>query len=899
MTDPDFPNHGTHDIPEELVPSIPEQASSQKTETPSMENSSQIESARYRRGGMIFAMVWFFIMLVGSLFMAVNARKPGAIWQETILAIVYMMTTIIALFSFSLFRAGRMKIARTWLIASAYLAIFLSAILQYSGTASIAMSIVMPIGFSAGLGFLSLPILQAKRLIYVSFGLSVFCIILSFIPLPFRGVDTPSRDLGTPIGFVFGVLVIVLILTQTRPAVMWFMNQPIRTKLIGLIAGLSLLTVGVLFSININDTRELLITNAVDEMSSLASSQADVYAEMLADRVNTMNAFAMVAANSPVLTAQNEAYQGSSGSTQTQIEEKDSQWATASDYDALIRGVLANDLAFTAKRFKEINRQMFIEVFITDRYGANVAAADRTSNYYQADEDWWQAAYNGGQGAVYIGDIEYDANADVWGFNIAVPIFSQTTNEVVGILRTTALFDQFFSVMGKALSETASANIVFPSGLALDEEGNLHILAEGELGTTIRKGELYLEMPEMQARLSENELQTLANYVVNPSDTGVGAPLFTKYCSSCHINNIPSVANFDQAYETITSGGHHATTPVGSEDLYTASVALSSNIYPFVGNTGWRIIIYEPESSIIVPVRQQTTTSILIALGLAVVIGGAAVFIARRITNPITNLTHLARELASGNYNVLAEVTTTDEVGQLSSAFNTMASEVALRDKTLAARARAAETSAQVSRRLSTILNRDQLVTEVVEQLQQAFGYYHAHIYLVDENTRDLVMVGGTGEPGRQMLAAGHKIPWGRGLTGRAAESNAVVLVPDTSQEEDWLPNPLLPETKAEIAVPIALGDRVLGVLDVQHNEVGGLGENDQTMLVSIAGQVAIALQNVHLMEDAQNHARRQSLIYEITQRIQGATSVKDAMQIAVREVGRALDVEETVVKLS
>jgi PAS domain S-box-containing protein len=112
-------------------------------------------------------------------------------------------------------------------------------------------------------------------------------------------------------------------------------------------------------------------------------------------------------------------------------------------------------------------------------------------------------------------------------------------------------------------------------------------------------------------------------------------------------------------------------------------------------------------------------------------------------------------------------------------------------------------------------------------------------------------MAGGTGEAGREMLARGHTIPLERGLVGRAAHANAPVLVPDTAGEPGWLPNPLLPETKAEIAVPITIGETVLGVLDVQHNIVNGLTQEDVTLLQSIANQVAVAIQNARQYEQA------------------------------------------------
>lgn len=213
-------------------------------------------------------------------------------------------------------------------------------------------------------------------------------------------------------------------------------------------------------------------------------------------------------------------------------------------------------------------------------------------------------------------------------------------------------------------------------------------------------------------------------------------------------------------------------------------------------------------------------------------------------------------------------------------------------------RTRALETSAAVSRQLSTLLDQSQLVHEVVEQLRDAFSYYHVHIFLWDEALGALRMVGGTGEAGKAMLVMGHALRPDQGLVGRAFSTNRPVIVPDVTQDPGWLPNRLLPDTRAELAVPITYGGEVMGVLDAQDSEVNGLGPDDSQLLQTIAGQLAVALRNARLLAQIQQEAEQAALINAINRKIAQTTDIDGAMRVAVTELSRALEARESAVRL-
>ncbi len=162
-------------------------------------------------------------------------------------------------------------------------------------------------------------------------------------------------------------------------------------------------------------------------------------------------------------------------------------------------------------------------------------------------------------------------------------------------------------------------------------------------------------------------------------------------------------------------------------------------------------------------------------------------------------------------------------------------------------RGRQVQVSTEVAQEIAAASALDELFWRVVDLVQARFGYYYVQVYTLEDD--ELKLQAGSGEVGRRLREAGHKIMLSNPLSiiAQAAQTAVSVLVPDVTQETKWLPNIWLPATRCELAIPIQLRHRVLGVLDVQHHTVGGLTTEDQLLLAGLCGQIAIALEYRHV----------------------------------------------------
>ena len=193
------------------------------------------------------------------------------------------------------------------------------------------------------------------------------------------------------------------------------------------------------------------------------------------------------------------------------------------------------------------------------------------------------------------------------------------------------------------------------------------------------------------------------------------------------------------------------------------------------------------------------------------------------------------------------------------------------------------ETAAQIARDISGSLNLDELLKKAVNFIHERFNLYHASIFLIDLPGEFAVIRESTGEAGSQMKRAGHKLGVGsKSVVGYVAGRGEALVVNDTAKDATYYANPLLPETRAEAAIPFKVGERIVGVLDVQSIHAYAFTEDNLRTLQILADQLAIAVVNSELFAETQEHLSQHRLLHHITSTAASGTTLEEALDSAV-----------------
>jgi PAS domain S-box-containing protein len=161
--------------------------------------------------------------------------------------------------------------------------------------------------------------------------------------------------------------------------------------------------------------------------------------------------------------------------------------------------------------------------------------------------------------------------------------------------------------------------------------------------------------------------------------------------------------------------------------------------------------------------------------------------------------------------------------------------------------------SAEIGTVITSTLDLDTIFNKTVNLISEKFGFYFAAIYSVEETGFNAVLRDATGDAGEKMKARKQTVTVGsQTIVGRIAETGKSILVDDISAEPLYQPNPLLPETQSEAAIPLRIGTRTVGVIDIQSKQTHAFTADDLSVLQSLGDQVAVAIDNARSYELSQ-----------------------------------------------
>lgn len=269
----------------------------------------------------------------------------------------------------------------------------------------------------------------------------------------------------------------------------------------------------------------------------------------------------------------------------------------------------------------------------------------------------------------------------------------------------------------------------------------------------------------------------------------------------------------------------------------------------------WYLVSATDSATILAPL-QETLRPVESILALALMLTPLiAIFVSQSIAAPLIILSKSAEAIAAGNFQTTIEINSEDEFGDLATAFRRMASQlsdlVSSLELRVADRTRDLVLASDIASNISHIRDLNELLTNSAETIRSRFDLYYTQIYLVNDVENKLDLVAGTGTVGQELLRRSYSLPLNfSSINGTVATEKRPVIVPDTAKSPLFRPNPLLPNTRSEMSIPMLLGDRVIGVLNVQSAEVNGLSEGNLSAFETLAGQLAIAIDNTRLFEE-------------------------------------------------
>jgi GAF domain-containing protein/HAMP domain-containing protein len=700
------------------------------------------------------------------------------------------VTSILALVSTSMAYRNRVALGSTLLMGTLLLISLAAPFLVSAQGVAVAITIT---GILIGASTAILNPEWSQRINIAAILVGIY-IIIADLYLP-NDVENPAVPIVTTILAI--IVASILILAVFRQLGLF----PLRVKLIFFFVLVAIVAVtAIATSINFT-TRTALEQQVGLNMNRLAEQVSTGLSTNLESQVRLLQ-IAGTQFEEAAEQASNS-YTGSQSDILADINALDASWRTAPAESPIIRNIVENPLADELREFQEISPD-HVELFLTDRYGANIAATNRTTDFYQADEDWWQASYNNGEGNVYIGQPEFDASSQTFAIIIAIPLFGE--NELAGILRSTLEVNTLFKLIEKeSFGETGQIDLRI---------NKADLLGTEQLTQDERSALMTITGPYEQ--ISYNGLPNLVSeVVVRPSTNNPDGNAISQLGWSVIVHQ-----NLDEALQPVEN-------QVRTITLIALAVLIIAGLLGVIA-----------AQRIAAPLVELTHTASQISAGdlsaRAVIQTEDEIGTLAGTFNEMNN--QLGKILAGLEHRVAERTADVEAARQQSEK-----------------RAQELQAISEISRIISTEQRLETLLALITRLVSERFDFYHVGIFLIDNARQFAILQAANSEGGQRMLARGHKLEVGQtGIVGNVAQTGRSRIALDVGTDAVYFDNPDLPNTRSEMALPLNLRGQTIGVLDVQSLKPGAFNESDVNTLGILADHVAVTIDNAHLFEQSQ-----------------------------------------------
>jgi signal transduction histidine kinase len=385
------------------------------------------------------------------------------------------------------------------------------------------------------------------------------------------------------------------------------------------------LLVAVVGYISVNASQKALQKSIGEQSTALAANMIEHIDRCIYSRIETFQEYSKNSIIQRVISQSNREFE-KLDNIQTYISEKDREWTSTpkEEVTTFMQELINNELSEKLREKTSFYQdkycyRVFGEVFVTNKYGANTAQTGKTTDYYQADEQWWQMAK---KDCVYVADVEYDRSAEVYSTDICIRIDDETGN-FLGVMKVVLNIEETIAFIEKAAAEEEHKTV------------QLKLLTkDAKIIYATEEFEFLQNLPMQFSSLvdPEEEQDGHISYFVAAGDKpGEGEKLFA-----------------------------HA----------------DSKGYKDFGAFDWILVVELETDEVLAPVAKLRVRILFISLVVATLASLLGFLISKTLSGPIGKLAVAAAEIGTGNLNTRLEVKSNDEVGQLATSFNKMAQDL-------------------------------------------------------------------------------------------------------------------------------------------------------------------------------------------------------------------------------